>query len=132
MVTEWDRKVIRNRKGGRPEHNINSYLERSPLVCAYLRARARNVTFVDVLACSVVDELEAGAAITIESGPSVDTQLRAASIVQFAFITSTLVDRLVLGVGAVLDLVAYLRQSNAHPSAAIKLRFAVACSLGGG
>lgn len=112
--------------------SFNSYLKRSPLVCAYLGARSRNVTFVDVFACSVVDELEAGAAITIESGPSVDTQLRAASVVQFAFVTSALVDRLVLGVGAVLDLVAYLRQSDAHPSAAIKLRFAVACSLGGG
>lgn len=73
--------------------------------------------------------MESGTTITIETGLSVDTQLRTSAIIGFTFVTSTLVDRLVLGVGAILNLITYFRQGNAHPIAAIEFRFAVTCSF---
>lgn len=105
------------------------HLKSTALVCAQLRARTGDVTFIDVLAGLVVDQLIARTAITIESGLCVDAQLRTSAVVQFTLVTSTLVHRLVLGVGTILNLIAHFRQRNAHSAAAIELRFAVACSL---
>jgi hypothetical protein len=107
--------------------SLSTHLKCSTFVCAQLRARARNVTFIDVLAGPIVHELEARIAITIESGLRVDTFLRASAVVQFTLVTSALIQRLVFGIGAVLHGVAYFRQRNAHSAATIEFRFAVAC-----
>lgn len=106
-----------------------THLKCSTFICAQLRARTGYVAFIDVLTCLIVDEFEAGLAITIETSVHVNTFLRTSAIIQSAFVTPALIHRLVFGIGTVLNGVAYFRDVDAHSTATIEFRFAVACSL---
>ena len=110
-------------------NEIPTHLKSTTFVGADLRARSGNVTLVDILACSVVNQFEAWSTFTIETSTNVDTKVRTSAIVNFAFVTSTFVNGLVFGVRTILNLITNLRQCNAHPTATIKLSFAVACTL---
>lgn len=104
-------------------------LECSTFVCARLRTRSGNVTLVNVFACLVAHKLIAGFAVTVKARLCVDTLLRTSAVVQFTFVTTAFIDRLVFRIGAILNGIAYFCQGNAHSTATIEFRFAVACSF---
>lgn len=89
--------------------SLISHLKCTALVRAQLGTRAGNVTLVDVIASLVVHQMKARPTIAVESGLSVDTQLRASAVVRFTFVTSAFVDRFVFRFRAVGIFIAHLR-----------------------
>lgn len=112
---------------------MKSHLEASPLVGTHLWTRPSNLALVNVITRPIVTaQLIALSALTIKTRLSVNAHMLATAVIQFAFVTSTFIDRFILGIGAVLCLIAHFRQWNAHATAAIKFGLAVTCSLGNG
>lgn len=109
----------------------STHLKASVRVGAELWACSGNFTLVDIVACPIVFKLESLLAVTVEARWRVDADVTAAAVIRFAFVTSTLVNRLVFCRWAILLFIAHLWEWNACAVAAVKFSFDITLWLYG-
>lgn len=95
-------------------------------VRAKLRTWSGRFTFVDVITSTIVLKLKTFLAITIEARWCIYAFMATTAVIQFTFVTSTLVNWLVFRRRTILFFIAYTGKRNASSGSTVELSFWVA------